>query len=176
MTILICSLSKAAQVAAQRKPSRMVSLLDPQTMFPALRVSGHLRMALHDIADHEDGCILPAETHVREILTFVNAWDQEAPILIHCWAGISRSTATALITACVKNPATDEEEIAWALRRASATANPNPRLVALADAELGRSGRLVKAARAIGRGYPAWPAIEEAEPFEIPSRFDGPTL
>jgi predicted protein tyrosine phosphatase len=109
---------------------------------------------------------------VREILAFIGAWDREAPILIHCWAGISRSTATAFITACHHNPRTDEEEIAWALRQASATANPNPRLVALADAELGRGGRLVKAAQAIGRGYPAWPMIEEATPFEIPSRFD----
>jgi predicted protein tyrosine phosphatase len=172
MAILVCPLSKVTEVAAARRPSRVVSLLDPHTPFPAPGVGMQLRMALHDIADHEEGCILPAEAHVREILAFIGAWDREAPILIHCWAGISRSTATAFITACHHNPRTDEEEIAWALRQASATANPNPRLVALADAELGRGGRLVKAAQAIGRGYPAWPMIEEATPFEIPSRFD----
>lgn len=174
MAILVCPLSKVVDVAAQRRPSRVVSLLDPHTAFPSPGVSSHLRMALHDIADHEEGCILPADTHVREILKFISAWDREDPILIHCWAGISRSTATAFITACHHNPNTDEEEIAWALRKASATANPNPRLIALADAELGRGGRLVKAAQAIGRGFPAWPAIEEAAPFEIPSRYDGP--
>lgn len=174
MAILVCPLSKVTQVATLRRPSRVVSLLDPHTPFPAPGVSAHLRMALHDIAEFEEGCVAPEDSHVRDILAFVGDWDREAPILIHCWAGISRSTATAFITACHHNPGTDEEEIAWALRHASATASPNPRLVALADAELGRGGRLVKAAQAIGRGYPPWPMIEEAAPFEIPSRFDGP--
>jgi hypothetical protein len=49
------------------------------------------------------------------------------------------------------------------LRRASATATPNSRLVALADRMLGRDGRMVAAIDAIGRGEIAY----EADPFRL---------
>ena len=65
------------------------------------------------------------------------AWDRAAPLLIHCFAGVSRSTAAAFIAACALSPRRDEGEIARALRAASPTATPNARLVALADATLG---------------------------------------
>ncbi len=174
MAIVVCPLSRVKAVAAARRPSRVVSLLDPHTPFPrdhGVDDESHLKMHIHDIAEHEEGAVLPNATHMRQILAFVSSWERDAPILIHCWAGISRSSATAFITACVHNPGVDEEEIAWVLRRASATASPNPLLVALADAELGRGGRLIRAATAIGKGFPRWPAIEQATPFELPSRF-----
>jgi predicted protein tyrosine phosphatase len=109
---------------------------------------------------------------MRGILAFVATWERADPMLIHCYAGISRSTATAYITACVHNPSTDEEEIAFALRRASPSASPNRRFVALADSELGRGGRMVRAVERIGRGA-SWFDIGEAEPFTLPSRFGG---
>ena len=80
-------------------------------------------------------------------------------------------TATAYITACLHNPAVDEGEIAWALREASPNAFPNRRFVALADAELGRSGRMSKAIVDIGDGA-SWLDIGENIPFSIPSRFE----
>lgn len=175
MAILVCPLSRVPHIVGLRKPSRVVSLLDPHAAFPkaqGLPDTHHLKVKIHDIADPEEGFIAPSARHVKDIVAFVSAWDRQDPILIHCWAGISRSTATAFVTACLHNPSTDEEEIAWSLRRASASATPNPRLVALADAEMGRAGRMIKAAAAIGRGNPTWPAIEEAIPFEIPSRFE----
>jgi predicted protein tyrosine phosphatase len=92
-------------------------------------------------------------------------------MLIHCYAGISRSTATAYIAACVHNPEADEHGIARALRTASPTATPNRRFIALADAALARNGRMNRAIEAIGRGFPRWPEIPEAQPFALPSRF-----
>ena len=170
MDILVSSLSAAPRLMQERRPSRVLSLLDPLTKFPdasAHGIDAHLRISIHDIADPEHGCILADAAHMGEIVRFVSDWDRTAPILIHCWAGVSRSTASAFITACVHHPAVDEEDIAWALRRASPTATPNPRLVALADAELGRGGRMSRAAAAIGRGTPSWEDIIEAEPFEL---------
>ena len=101
------------------------------------------------------------------MLRFVESWDRAAPMLIHCWAGISRSTASAFITACVHNPSADEEEIALALRKASPTASPNRRLIAHADALLGRNGRMNDAVDLIGRGEISM----EAQSFSIPSAF-----
>ena len=73
-------------------------------------------------------------------------------MLIHCFAGVSRSTAAAFIAVCALSPGRDENEIAWAIRQASPTATPNARLVAVADAILDRSGRMTTAISAIGRG------------------------
>ena len=73
-------------------------------------------------------------------------------MLIHCYAGVSRSTAAAYIAACRLSPHRDEHEVARALRAASPTATPNLRFVALADERLGRGGRMVAAVAAIGRG------------------------
>jgi hypothetical protein len=85
-------------------------------------------------------------------------------LLIHCWAGISRSTAAAyMLTVCALNPDRDEEEIADTLRQAAPSATPNPRLVSLADGVLGREGRMVQAISRIGRGETAG----EGTPFSL---------
>jgi predicted protein tyrosine phosphatase len=83
--------------------------------------------------------------------------------VVHCYAGISRSTASAFASVCALNPHRDEESIAQALRRASPTATPNIRIVSLADQLLGRGGRMVAAIETIGRGEIAL----EGTPFRL---------
>jgi predicted protein tyrosine phosphatase len=173
MAIIVCPLSRAPELARARKPSHVVSLLDPGAAFPAIEGYGearHLRVPIHDIEVEVEGLEALCDRRMQTILEFVTAWGRDEPILIHCYAGISRSTATAYITACAHNPTADEEEIALALRSASPTASPNRRFVELADAELGRSGRMSRAIEAIGRGA-SWYEIGEAEPFVLRSRF-----
>jgi predicted protein tyrosine phosphatase len=170
MAIIVCPLSQVRAQIAARSPSHVVSLLDPHTPFPDAFDRPHLKVGVHDITVEMKGWTAPGRNHLTDILDFVGAWAREAPILIHCYAGISRSTATAYITACVHNPGHDEEEIAWALRGASPVAWPNKRLVALADAELGRGGRMARAIEAIGQGV-SWEEAGENTPFEIPARF-----
>ena len=96
--------------------------------------------------------MLPGEIHMRRLLDFVAAWDRGSPLLIHCYAGVSRSTAAAYAAFCALSPELDEKDVAFRLRAASPTATPNPRLVALADTALGRSGRMVAAIQHMGRG------------------------
>jgi predicted protein tyrosine phosphatase len=175
MAIIVCSLSRLPQVAETRKPARIVSLLDPLSPFPdasGLGIDRHLRLSVHDIAEELDGLTAPAAAHVQDVLAFVADWDRADPILVHCYAGISRSTATAYAIACALNPGFDEAEIAWSLRNASITAWPNRRIVAIADAELGRNGRMSRAIEAIGAGR-KWEDVGEAQPFDIPSRYEG---
>ena len=89
--------------------------------------------------------------------------DGPRPLLIHCWAGISRSCAAAYILACDRNPG-HEQEIAVDLRRRAPFATPNRLMVQLADDMLVRGGRMVDAIDAIGRGAEAtW-----GEPFRLP--------
>jgi predicted protein tyrosine phosphatase len=82
---------------------------------------------------------------------------------VHCFAGISRSTAGAYVAACALNPQRDELRIAQAIRRASPTAQPNARIVSIADALLKRDGRMVRAIDAIGPGHLAM----EGNPFRL---------
>lgn len=172
MTIIVCPLSRAPQLAHDNNVSHVVSLLDPGTPFPVVRNVGprHLCIEVHDIEQHMEGLDPLCDLRIKRILEFVGAWDRAQPILVHCYAGISRSTATAYITACAHNPAADEEEIALALRAASPTASPNRRFIAMADAELGRGGRMTRAIERIGRG-PSWYDVGEATPFSIASRY-----
>lgn len=172
MSIVVCPLSRVPSIAHQHGPSRAVSLLDRDTAFPVLGMGEHhLRLDVHDIDVEMDGLDACCDARMRTIIDFVGSWDRAAPILIHCYAGISRSTATGYITACVHNPKVDEALIAQTLREVSPTATPNRRFIALADAALGRNGRMSAAIEAIGRGFPRWPDIPEAEPFTLPSRF-----
>jgi predicted protein tyrosine phosphatase len=100
---------------------------------------------------------------VQRLIDFVGAWDRKSPMVVHCFAGISRSTAGAYVAACAINPQRDEMEIAWDLRRASRTAQPNARIVSIADRLLGRDGRMVRAINAIGVGD----AAIEGDPFRL---------
>jgi predicted protein tyrosine phosphatase len=98
-----------------------------------------------------------------KLLTFIRQWDRTSPMLIHCWAGVSRSTAAGYIATCLLQPERDEEELAWALRKASPSATPNPMLIKLADEALGREGRMRRAIADIGRGADAF----EGAPFRL---------
>ena len=90
-------------------------------------------------------------------------WDRRAPLLIHCFAGISRSTAAAYTVAAALAPDRDEAELAATLRRLSPSATPNIRIVSLADRILGRRGRMIAAIEGIGRGVDA----TEGVPFRL---------
>jgi predicted protein tyrosine phosphatase len=110
-----------------------------------------------------DGHILPGHDHVTRLLAFARRWDRRAPLVVHCYAGVSRSTAAAYIITCALNFRGNEFELARALRLASPTATPNARLVAVADELLARNGRMVAAIQAIGRGEDCF----EAVPFRL---------
>ena len=40
--------------------------------------------------------MLPEREHLDNLLGFVHAWDRAEPMVINCFAGVSRSTAAAL--------------------------------------------------------------------------------
>ena len=170
MNIWVSSLAKVHDVFADSKPSKVVSLLAPGDVFPelaGLNKDCHHKVHLHDIRKPKDGHVTPGEAHVRAVIDFLEKWDPAAPLLVHCWAGISRSTATAFIAACLHNPDVDEREIATALRQASKTAYPNTLIISNADKILGRNGRMVDAIAAMSE----WQMAEQAIPFSIPAKF-----
>jgi predicted protein tyrosine phosphatase len=164
--ILVCPLSRLQDSVEECGARHVVTLVRDETRVfrpHGIEPDNHLWLQVDDIAEPIDGYIAPAMEHVEKLVAFVERWKREQPLVIHCFAGISRSTAAAFISACALSPGRDEGEIAWRLRRASRTASPNPRLVALADDFLGRGGRMKSAVARIGYGEIA----SEARPFRL---------
>ncbi len=160
--IHVCPLSKVEETVNRTGARRLLSLLAAGTEMPrpaSIAAGDHLHLAMHDIAEAQDGMTPPGETHVLKLLDFARAWDRAQPLVVNCYAGISRSTASAYIIAAALSPQRDEEELAQTLRRLSPSATPNPRLVAVADEILRRRGRMVEAIRAIGRGADAFEGV-----------------
>lgn len=162
--IHVCSLARLPETAQEIGASHVVTLLRDVDLIvrpPGIAPDNHLVIHVDDITCPLDGYTHPCEEHIGELITFVQSWNRAAPLLVHCYAGISRSTAAAFTAACAIEPQRDEVAIAQALRRASPTATPNALIVSLADQVLGRNGRMVRAIQTIGRGAAAY----EATPF-----------
>lgn len=164
--IHVCSLSRLPSTVDETGARHIVTLLRlvdrvqrPRHIAP----ENHLVLAVDDITVPADGYTVPASDHVERLISFVTAWDRQAPMVMHCFAGISRSTAAAYVAACAIDPKRDETQIAWAIRRASRTAQPNARIVAVADRLLKREGRMVRAIETIGPGE----AATEGIPFRL---------
>jgi predicted protein tyrosine phosphatase len=156
-------------MVAAHHPDRVVSLLDPGLSFPNLGPAyahRHLRLSLHDVHDTALDQVAPGAAHVDQLLSFLRRWRRSAPLLIHCRAGIGRSTAVAFIAVCLHHPDRDEREIAINLRTISPLARPNETLVKLADCAMSRDGRMAKAIEETGRGL-AWHHVTENHPFEL---------
>ncbi len=133
------------------QPGYLVSIIQqafqPETP-PEIKAERHLRLDVHDISHPEPGSILPGHTHVEELIDFIHGWPADESLMVHCYAGVSRSSASALIAHYMK--CGDEYASAQALREAAPHASPNRRIIALADDILGCEGRLIEAREAMG--------------------------
>lgn len=155
-TIVVAPLSRIAEIAVRNRCREMISLVAPKQDFhrPAvIDAARHLVLGVNDIAfDGTGALVAPQEAHVEAIIAFARSWDRQAPLLIHCMMGVSRSPAAALIAALAVEPEQDDQALAVRLRAASRQATPNSRIVAIGDALLARGGRLIRAIEKIGRG------------------------
>lgn len=157
-TIWVCPLSAVAETVTKQRAGSLISLLGEGHAFhrPALIPQDrHLHVGVNDIVAEQQNLVHPQERHVAAIIDFARTWDRSAPVVIHCWMGISRSPAAALIAALALAPDQDDHELARRLRVASPSATPNASLVAIGDELLKRDGRLVSAVGSIGRGVDA---------------------
>lgn len=165
--VFVCPLSQVPQAVRTLKPSHLITLLDPQAAMetPAgLVPERHLRLGVHDVQELVEDMTHPTEDHVGDIIAFISSWERKAPLLVHCWAGISRSTAAAFITLCHFNEEGREAELARLLRRRAPHAHPNKLMVRHADRLMGRKGRMSAAVEALGPGEIMW----EGRLFGVP--------
>lgn len=109
-------------------------------------------LRFNDIVEPREGLVPPSVEIVAAILKLRG----KGTLLIHCHAGVSRSTAAAYMLACAARPPGEEGDLAVFLRRACPEATPNSLMVALADQALGRAGAMTRAITGIGRGVDAF--------------------
>lgn len=130
-----------------RSVTHVLSILDPDWPDPEafLAFAPHARKVLrfHDVIEPAPTLVLPQISDAEAILAFGrDAGDDLRHLLIHCHAGISRSTAAMLMILAQAHPDESEDAVAERLLHIRPQAWPNSRLVTFADALLGRQGRL----------------------------------
>jgi predicted protein tyrosine phosphatase len=164
--IHVCSLAALPEIVRSTGASHVLTVMGnvdqvqrPESVLPA----NHMKVSMDDIIAPMQGYVAPSEAHVDQVLNFVRGWDRRAPMVIHCYAGVSRSTASAFAAACLLNPHRDEMDIARQIRAASPIASPNRLIVSLADKALGRDGRMLRALESMG---PASMMVEGV-PFRV---------
>ena len=165
-SIHVCALGDLDDVAASLHDYRLLTLMSPShpdETWKQYARGRHLHLAFNDIDAPRDGLIAPDTTMIAAIIDFGRSVSDDRPLLIHCWAGISRSSAAAYIIACAHNPG-NERPIADDLRRRAPFATPNVLMVTLADDLLSRNGRMIDAITAIGRGDEAF----AGKPYVLP--------
>lgn len=166
--IHVCALSQLEDIVAQTGARYVVSAINPWSIpeTPAgVEDHNHLRLAINDIVEPHGQLVHPETSHIEELINFARRWNRDGPLVIHCLAGISRSSASAFIVACTVNSETAETTIARAIRSASKTAHPNPLMIRLADKILDRNGHMVAAIEALSGSV----ASMEAPPYSIAS-------
>jgi predicted protein tyrosine phosphatase len=132
-----------------RGVTHILSILDPEWPDPEafMAYDPHFRATLrfHDAIEPDRDILLPQKADVEAILTFGRDAAEAGGLLIHCHAGISRSTAATLMILAQAHPHENEHELADRLLQNRPQAWPNSRMITFADELLGRNGRLMTA-------------------------------
>jgi predicted protein tyrosine phosphatase len=136
--------------------SHVLSILDPG--YPELAVFGaygeHARLELrfYDVIEEHIGLAAPQEADVERLLAFGRALlpghRRRPHLLVHCHAGVSRSTAATALLLAQADPDRPAAAIIAEVVRLRPIAWPNLRIIELGDRCLRRGGALVAATRA----------------------------
>lgn len=139
--------------------SHVLSILDPDHPVPeAFGSFGEhekLELRFHDIIEETPGLLAPQPGHVGQILGFGRDLLAEpagmARLLVHCHAGISRSTASMVLILALAMPEQPAQAILERVHSIREKAWPNLRMIEMGDALLGRRGTLVQATHTLHR-------------------------
>ena len=133
--------------------THVISINDPEEPPPSplqKHQGTHLILHFHDISEARfalGGYTMPERQDVQRIIKFAEDLDSSSEVLVHCAAGISRSSAAALTVLASKlepnsDSAVQAMQAVLAIKR---MIHPNARMVQFADELLGYGGHLVAA-------------------------------
>jgi predicted protein tyrosine phosphatase len=149
--------------------THVLSILDPDFDDPPAFAAfpPHRRVALrfHDIIEPTPGRVAPELADVERLLAFGRELIEapESHLLIHCHAGVSRSTAAATLILVQAGPDRPASAALDAVAKIRPRAWPNLRILEFGDRLLGRDGEIVAAVGAVYRRVLQHdPSFEEA--------------
>jgi predicted protein tyrosine phosphatase len=144
----VCGLPGLYQ-APLANATRIVSILDPNEPQP-VELVGHeaktLTLRFDDVVRLGGGFVLPEREHVAALLDFDRGAGEGDALVVHCHAGLSRSTAAFIALLAQKRPGAAAAAFAE-LRGVRPRSWPNSRIVGLADEILGTGGALTRELR-----------------------------
>jgi predicted protein tyrosine phosphatase len=152
--LTICGIDEIAGHCAAADVTHVLSILDPGWPEPeplrSFEVNRRLKLHFHDVIESRPGWIAPEGWDVELLLAFGRDLDAawEPHLLIHCHAGVSRSTAAATLIMAQALPSRPADDVLQEVVRLRPRAWPNLRILELGDELLGRRGEIVEAARA----------------------------
>ncbi len=145
---------RTVQRSRYGRPGHVVSILDPGNPAPLplrRRNGGRItRLAFHDVVRPVRGKRLATAIDVRTLVRLGRrlAVAHCRHVHVHCYQGVSRSAAAALIVMAAGSAGAPVEALLDELDRIRPKNWPNSRMVALADRQMGYRGRLKAALRA----------------------------
>ena len=143
--LTVCGLDELDRHSG-RGVTHVLSILDPEWPDPQafLDFDPHFRATLrfHDAIEPGPGVVMPQKPDVDAILAFGRDAGDVRHLLIHCHAGLSRSTAAMLMILAQADPRETEDGVVGRLLQIRPQAWPNSRMIGFADERLGREGRL----------------------------------
>lgn len=149
ITIASFDLAHTLLGLSERNFHHVISINDPETR-PPETLAGHSARSLvlhfHDIIESRRNCLTaPSQDDVRQIIRFAHSIDAEHEVLIHCAAGISRSSAAALtvLASKLKPSKTNAKKAIRAVLEAKSSIYPNSIMITHADKLLGYKGDLM---------------------------------
>jgi predicted protein tyrosine phosphatase len=154
--LTICGLDELQRHGAARV-THVLSILDPgwpePPAFAAYAPHRRLELRFDDVIDALPGTHPPQRQDVERLLAFGRelAGTSPAHLLVHCHAGISRSTAAAALILAAAAPALGADGVFAAVLGVRARAWPNLRMIEFGDASMDRGGTLVAAAAELYR-------------------------
>jgi predicted protein tyrosine phosphatase len=160
--ITVCGLEELAGPRAV-DATHVLSIMDPGWPEPeALRafdVHRRLKLHFHDVIEPAPGWIAPERWDVELLLAFgrdlgavhSEAVEEDPHLLVHCHAGVSRSTAAAILLLAQRDPVMPAEDAVLEVVRLRPQAWPNLRMIEFGDALLSRDGEIVAAVGALYR-------------------------
>jgi predicted protein tyrosine phosphatase len=164
LRVTICGLDELADHCALGV-THVLSILDPGWPEPEplrdFELSRRLKLNFHDVIEAEPGWIAPERFDVELLLAFGRSLGEIADeagaepaathLLVHCHAGVSRSTAAAILLLAQHEPARPAQNVVGQVIRARPRAWPNLRMIEMGDELLGRDGEIVASVRALYR-------------------------
>lgn len=154
--LAICGLEELPQQIGRFRATHAISICDPNVkLLPAFHAATTvLRLGFWDapalpagvaqsLSPHERD-EYPSLHHARTLLHFGSELPDGARVLIHCWAGISRSTAAAFLLLCQRMPGRERAALKMVCKLRKG-ASPNRMLVGYGDQLLGADGRMLAA-------------------------------